>query len=270
MIIIKERHFWSGLNLKEIWEYRDLLVTLTWRDVRVKYKNTLLGVSWVVFQPLITLFIFNAFFGKIAKIESGDLRYMTFVYAGLIFWNFFSNSLSNISNILVENAHIVKKAYFPRIILPLAASFTALIDFLVNVIIFMLYLLLFDRGIGTFSLLMLSLGGVVTLLSGLGIGLIFTSLNVRFRDILYVLPFFIQLMLFLTPIIYSSKDMSLINRQILLFNPLTGLIENMRLSLVGTTINYYWLICSFVSTIVFLFLGIYVFNKTEKTLSDVL
>jgi lipopolysaccharide transport system permease protein len=216
---------WS--DFRELLAYRELLYFLTWRDLKVRYKQTIIGVAWVIFQPFITMVVFTIFFGNFAKMPTDGAPYPIFVFIGLLFWQFFSSALSDISNCLVANQGIISKVYFPRIILPLSMILTRLIDFLVAsamLIVLMIYYSFMPSLIG---LLVFPILILVSAIAALGLGLFFASLNVKYRDVRYVLPFFIQLMMFVTPVVYSSSILGSYG-WILALNPMAGVIKTAR------------------------------------------
>ena len=259
----------SFFNFYELWQFRDLIYILTLRDIKVRYKQTILGVLWVIVQPLLMMLIFTLFFGRLAGIPSDGIPYPLFAYAGLLPWTFFSNSLNNSSNSLVGNSALITKVYFPRMILPLAAVCAGLFDFLIAFV--MLVVLMFYYGIAfSWSLLMLPVLTVMTALWTIGLGMLMSALNVKFRDIRYALPFFIQLMLFITPIIYPLNFISEKWRWMLLLNPLTGIIEGFRSSIFGKPFDVPNLFVSmFVITVVLIY-SIFTFRKLERGFADII
>lgn len=225
--IIQAKDKFSWRDLTELWDYRELIYFMAWRDLKVRYKQTVIGVAWVVFQPFISMVVFTIFFGNFAKMPTDGAPYPIFVFIGLLFWQFFSTALSDISNCLVANQNIISKVYFPRIILPLSMILTRLVDLLVAsgmLIILMFYYRFVPSwtGVLVFPILI-----VVSAMAALGLGLFFASLNVKYRDVRYVLPFFIQLMMFVTPVVYSSSILGSYG-WILAFNPMAGVIKTAR------------------------------------------
>lgn len=225
IIEAKDKFRWS--DLAELVKYRELLYFLTWRDLKVRYKQTVIGVAWVLFQPFISMVVFTIFFGNFAKMPTDGAPYPIFVFIGLLFWQFFSSALADISNCLIANQNIISKVYFPRIILPLSMILTRLVDLLVAsgmLIILMIYYRFLPglTGFIVFPILVL-----ISALAALGLGLFFASLNVRYRDVRYILPFFIQLLMFVTPVVYSSSILGNYG-WILAFNPIAGVIKTAR------------------------------------------
>lgn len=259
---------WSTLNLADLWAYRELLYFLTWRDVKVRYKQTALGAAWAIIQPLFTMAIFSIFFGKFAGVPSDGLPYPLFAFAGLLPWTYFSNAVTNSSNSLVGNANLISKVYFPRLIVPGAAVAAGLVDLAIAFLI--LAGLMFFYGVSpNANILMLPLLILFIALLALGAGLWLSALNVKYRDIRYALPFAIQLWMFVSPIIYPTKMVPERWRWMLLLNPLTGLIENFRISLLGHgQFNWISLACSAAITIVLLVYAAYAFRRMERNFAD--
>lgn len=257
-------------SLRELWDSRELLVVFVWRDLAVRYKQTFLGILWVILQPLLSMAIFTIFFGKLAKIPSGALPYALFSLIGLTFWNLFSNSLSKASDSIVANEGIIKKIYFPRLILPISAVGGSLIDFGVNLVLLLIVSLFLGHIPLLVSIIVIPLLAIFTSLSAFAFGLVLSSINVRYRDVRYVLPFFIQISLFLTPIIYPLNIVGETNRLLLAINPMTSVVEVARWLFSGGEFLYpNLLIISFVSTIVVLTVGIIYFKRTENVFTDI-
>lgn len=259
------------LNLKELWDYRELFYIFAWRDIKVRYKQTFLGIIWVIFQPIATMIIFTIFFGNFAKIPSGNLPYPLFVLCGLVFWNFFSNSLSAASNSLISNEGIIKKVYFPKVILPLSTIVTCSVDFVINLVLLTIISLYFKFIPPFYTIFIVIIGYIISFLSASGLGLFFASINVKYRDVRYVIPFFIQIMIFLSPVIYPISILKSVNKMLFAFNPMTGVIESVRAVISGNTfIDYPILaISAFVSIVIFI-MGLIFFNKTEKYFADII
>ncbi len=221
----KSKFHWG--DFRELLKYRELLYFLTWRDLKVRYKQTVVGVAWVLFQPFISMVVFTIFFGNFAKMPTDGAPYPIFVFIGLLFWQFFSSALADISNCLISNQNIISKVYFPRIILPLSMILTRFVDLLVAsgmLIILMFYYQFVPSFASIFIFPILIL---VSALAALGLGLFFASLNIKYRDVRYILPFFIQLMMFVTPVVYSSSILGNYG-WILALNPMAGVIKTAR------------------------------------------
>lgn len=269
-ITIKPRTNPLAIDFAELWRYRELFFIFAWRDIKVRYKQTLLGAAWAIFQPLLSTFIFTIFFGRLAKISSGTLPYSLFVLCGLVFWNFFSGALTHASNSLIENENIVKKVYFPRLILPLSALITSFIDFGISLVM----MLIFSLALGFIPSLMfipiLFIGVLVASIGAGGLGLFLSSFNVKYRDVRYILPFFIQTMLFLTPVIYPVAIVSNTNKYIMALNPMTGVIEAIRITIAGVgSIDWILLGLSSSSAILFFIIGLIYFRQTEAFFADI-
>lgn len=268
-LIIKAKKDLSLDDLRELWSYRELLYFFIWRDIKVRYKQTALGILWAIFQPLITMIIFSVFFGQLARIPSDNIPYPVFVYVGLLLWQFFSSALTDTSNSLVSNQSILTKVYLPRLILPLSTVLTKFVDFFFAALVLI--------GLMAYYHVLPSLGGMLlmplllltTFILSTGAGLFLAAFNIKYRDVRYVLPFFIQLMLFVTPVIYPA---SIAGRYswILALNPMTGIIKAAQAALLHTTpINWTLLGISGLTSIVTLFIGLMYFKKTERYFADI-
>lgn len=267
---IRPEKFDFSVNFKEIWRYRELFYIFAWRDIKVRYKQTVLGIAWALLQPITSMFIFTFFFGKLAKIPSGDLPYSLFVLIGLVFWGFFSGTLSHASNSLVENENIIKKVYFPRLILPLSAIVSGLIDFGIAFVLLLLVALYFGYIPSLLSIIIIPLGLIIASLGAAGLGLFLAAFNVKYRDVRYILPFFIQTLLFLTPVIYPSSIIGSRYRLIMAINPMAGVIESARSVISGSiNVNYQTLIISAISAILFFVIGLLYFRSTERFFADI-
>ena len=267
--IIKPKPKWALLDLKEIWEYRELFWIFAWRDIKVRYKQTFLGVGWAVFQPLFSMFIFTIFFGNFAKIPSGEIPYPLFVLTGLVFWNYFSGILSRASNSLIENEGIVKKVYFPREILPLSTIGSNLIDFGISLVLLLIVSVYFHFTPNILVLFIVPLGLIIGTLGAGGLGLLLSSFNVKYRDVRYILPFFIQMMIFLTPVIYPTNIMRPSFRYLIALNPMTGVIDAARVVFSGgTTLNWTTLAISGMASVLLFIIGLYYFKSTERFFAD--
>src|SRR3989338_1063900 len=259
------------IDWKELWRYRELFYILTWRNIKIRYKQTFLGVVWVLFQPLMSTLIFTVFFGKLAKIPSYDIPYSLFVLCGLVFWIFFSSAVTQDSTSMVTNEGIIKKVYFPRIILPLSFVITSFVDFLINLIMLIVYSLIlgYIPSIGIF--VVIPLGILITFLTASGLGFLLSAIYVKYRDIGYILPFFIQLLLFLSPVIYPLAIVSDTNKKIMAINPMTSVIESVRMVFSRKeflSINI--ILISVISCLTVFFIGLWYFKRTEKFFADII
>ncbi len=259
------------INLPEIWRYKELLYTFTWRDIKVRYKQTVLGIVWAIFQPLFTMIIFTVFFGNLAKIPSDGVPYPIFVYSGLLFWIYFSNSLTNASNCMVNNEGIIKKIYFPRLLLSISAILTPVIDFCFSSIVFLGLMIVFRFVPNFWGLLMVPLLLLISMVTASGIGLFLTSVNVKYRDVRYILPFFIQILMFITPVIYPVSIIPENYKWLAYFNPMTGVINSARvLILGGGNIDWVGICISIIAAIIYFILGLIYFRKTERFFADII
>ena len=268
-IRIRPLRGWAHINFRELWEYRDLLKLLTWRDIKVRYKQTALGAGWAILQPLLTMLVFSLFFGRLAKVPSDGLPYPIFSFAALVPWHFFSGSLSQSSSSLVGNANLIKKVYFPRLVIPTACSLSALVD--MAIAFFVLLLFMAAYGIApTWNVFWLPALVLLSLVTSLGAGLWLSTLSVRYRDVRYVLPFILQFWLFATPIAYPSSLLEQPWRSVYALNPMVGVVEGFRWALLGTdTAPGMMLGVSAVAAGLLLISGVMVFRRMEATFADV-
>ena len=266
---IKPKKTFSFADIKEIWKYKELLYFFSWRDLKVRYKQTAIGVIWAIFQPFITMVVFTVFFGKLAKMPSDGIPYPIFVYTGLLLWQFFSSALSETSNCLISNQSIITKVYFPRLILPISAVLTKLVDFAIASIILIILMAYYNYLPNLTGLLILPLLLFITFTASVGGGLFLASVNVKYRDVRYALPFFIQMMLFVTPVIYPTSIAGKYS-WILALNPMTGVIKAARAAILGNApINWTLLLISGVTCLIMLIIGVVYFKKTERYFADI-
>jgi len=270
VIVIRPIKTLSLSDLTELWTFRELLYFLAWRELKVRYKQTVIGVLWAVFQPLATMLVFTLFFGTLLNIPSDGVPYPIFVYAGLLFWQFFSTALSDASNVLVSNQSIVTKVYFPRLALPISSVLTKVVDFAVAAVILAGMMIYYGYMPVLSGLVVLPLLVFITFFTALGSGLFLAALNVKYRDVRYVLPFFIQIMMYLTPVIYPA---SITHRfaWVLALNPMMGVIQVARAALLGTTpIEWSLLIESGLISILSLLVGVVYFKRVERHFADII
>ena len=269
LTIIEPKKGWVPIDLREIWDYRELLYFLTKRDIKVRYKQTILGGLWAVIQPAFTMIVFTLFFGRLAKVPSDGLPYPIFVYAGLLPWTYFANAVSASGNSLVGSANLITKVYFPRLMVPASAALAGLLDFFIALFVLaalmVYYQFLPGAGILLFPFLI-----VLTFLCAVGVGLWLSALNVQYRDIRYAIPFLIQIWMFLSPVIYP---VSLVNDRyqwLLALNPMGGVIHAYRASLLGhQPIEWSLLALSTVIILALFFGGLYYFRRMERVFADV-
>ncbi len=268
--IIRPKKVFHFSDLRELWLYRELLYFFTWRDLKVRYKQTVIGIGWAIFQPFITMVVFSVFFGGLAQIPSDNVPYPIFVYVGLIFWQFFSSALGDTSSVLVTNQPIITKVYFPRLILPISSVITKLVDFAVSAIILVGLMVYYGYAPNLTGILIIPLLLIISFMASVGGGLLLAAINVKYRDVRYVLPFFIQILLFVTPVIYPASIAGKYSK-ILAFNPMTGVIQSARAALLGTApINWTLLGISFVSSLALLIIGTIYFKKMERYFADII
>lgn len=267
--IIKPTGKLQFLSLKEIWPYRELLFTFVKRDIQVRYRQTVIGGLWAIIQPLSTMVIFSFFFGHLAKISGGGVPYPIFSYAGLLLWTYFTGAVSASSASMVASAALITKVYFPRILIPIAATMTGLLDYLVASVV-LIGLMLYYQIMPTAQIFLVPLTLLLTWLLAMGIGFWLSAINVKYRDVGYILPFFIQLMLFVTPVIYPSSIAP--NFKFLLsLNPMTGIIDAHRAMILGgLPIDWGALGLSAILVIIILFTGSAYFKSVEKYFADII
>lgn len=261
---------WAWPRVRELWEFRELLYFFAWRDIKVRYRQTVMGALWAIIQPLFTMVIFSLFFGRLAKIPADGLPYPVFSYAALVPWTFFANALTQASNSLVLNSNMIKKLYFPRLALPIATVLAGVVDFVLAFIV-LLGMMLYYGLVLTINVLWLPLFLLLALVTSLGVSLWLSAMNVQFRDVRYTVPFLTQAWLFVTPIAYPSSLLSEPWRTLYGLNPMAGVIDGFRWALLGT--NTAPGPMTFVSAVVALALfvsGAFYFRRMEQSFADVL
>jgi len=267
---IKPRSKFS-LGLKELWEYRELFYFFAWRDIKVKYKQSMLGVFWAIFQPLLMTALFTLGFGKMIATQTDlTIAYPIFALSGFLLWNIFSSGLSNSGNSMVNHANIIKKIYFPRLIIPISSILVSIIDFLMAFLVFVPVMIYFDVTFGWCAIYLIPLSVLLTVFSTFGLGVLLSALNVKYRDFRYVLPFFIQALLFVTPVIYPTSITG--NGPFtLLFkiNPMYAPIEIFRMSFHGFNSSFDGLWLSILVSITLFIFGVVYFRKTESYFADI-
>ncbi len=270
LVIIEPSKPWVAINLRDLWAYRELLYFLTWRDVKVRYKQTALGVIWAVLQPLFTMLIFTLLFGRLAGISAhtDGIPYPLFTYAGLLPWTFFANAITNSGNSLVGSANLITKVYFPRMIIPGAAVAAGLVDLGISFVL-LVGLMFYYKVPLTVSILLFPLLILLTTVLALAVGMWLSALNVKYRDIRFALPFIVQLWMFVSPVFYPSTLLPAKWRRIFLLNPLTGIIDGYRSSLFGRPVDWKALVISTVITIILLLYAAFSFRRMEKTFADI-
>jgi lipopolysaccharide transport system permease protein len=262
-----EKNYWSDL-----WHYRELFLILAWRDISVRYKQTVIGVAWAILRPFLTMVVFTVIFGRVARLPSdGQAPYALMVFAAMLPWSLFSTSLSEASNSLIGNANLISKIYFPRLIMPTATVVTAFVDFLINFVILLGLMACYQFAPG-WNMLLLPVFILLALLASLGPGLWITALNVKYRDFRYVIPFIVQFGLYISPVGFSSGVIPAEWRLLYSLNPLVGVIDGFRWCILGGESGTYWpgFGLSVVVVAFFLWLGISQFRKMEKTFADLI
>ncbi len=268
-LIIKPRKGLAALNFKELYAYRDLLYFLAWRNVKVRYKQTAIGASWAIVQPVMNMIVFSIFFGALAKVPSDGLPYPIFVYAGLLPWTFFSNVIRMAGNSVVEDEKLITKVYFPRLIIPSSVAGVELLDFCIAFLIYMLMMLYYHIPL-TIQVLAVPLLLLLMVIAALGIGLILSALTVTYRDFRYVLPFVIQLWLYVSPVIYPVSIVPEVWRPLLALNPMAGIIDAFRSALLGSPFDFPTLIISALVSIALFVGGVLYFQRLERTFADII
>ena len=261
-----ERHYW-----RDLWRYRELFYFLAWRDLLVRYKQTVIGVAWALLRPFLTMVVFTVVFGKIAGLPSGGVPYPILVFAGMLPWQFFSNALSESSGSLVSNANLISKVYFPRLIVPAGAVIVGFVDFLISFVI-MAALMVWYGFLPGMQILTLPLWILLAFLAAIGPGLFITALNVKYRDFRYVIPFVVQFGLYVSPVGFRSDVVPEQWRLLYSLNPMVGVIDGFRWAICGGEFAIYWpgFAASLAITVFFLWFGIRYFRKTERTFADVI
>jgi lipopolysaccharide transport system permease protein len=268
-IVIEPPRGWRALDFAELWQYRELLWVLTERDIKVRYKQTVLGFAWAIIQPVMLMVVFSIFFGRLAKIPSNDLPYPIFVYAGLLPWTFFANTISISANSLVASAGLVSKVYFPRLVVPLASAGSGLVDFAVALVILLVMMLWYGVG-WTIDLLLAPLLIAGTVFIALGVGILLAALNVAYRDFRYVIPFMVQFWMFATPVVYPASIVPASWRWVLFLNPMAGFIEGFRSAFLGQPLDPASLGLSFVIAVVTFIAAVAYFERVERGFADII
>ena len=263
----------TGKNYwKDLWRYRELFYILSWRDISVRYKQTAIGIAWAFLQPFLTMLIFTVIFGRLAKLPTeGKAPYAIMVYAGMLPWQFFANSVSQASNSLIGNTQLITKVYFPRLIIPVSSVITGFVDFLVSFLI-LAGLMVYYRFMPAVNIFLLPVFLLIAFAAAIGLGLQITALNVKYRDFRYVVPFLVQLGLYISPVGFSSSIVPAKYRLLYSLNPMVGVIDGFRWAILGGNAPIYWpgFLLSLVVVVVSLALGIRTFRKMEKSFADII
>lgn len=261
-----DRQYW-----KDLWRYRELFYFLAWRDILVRYKQTVIGVLWALIRPLLTMVVFTVIFGKLAKLPSNDVPYPILVFAAMLPWQFFANALSECSNSLISNSNLVSKVYFPRLIVPASAVVVSFIDFLISSII-LVALMVWYKFVPSWGMLMLPFLILLAFAAALGGGLWFSALNIKYRDFRFIVPFVVQFGLYVSPVGFSSTIVPEQWRFLYSLNPMVGVIDGFRWAILGQNTSMYWpgFLLSIGIVLCLLMSGIWYFRKTERTFADII
>lgn len=268
MVVIQPLRGWLPINLRELWAYRELLFFLVWREIKVRYKQTALGAFWAVLQPFFMMVVFTLFFGKFIKVPREGISYPLFSYAALLPWMLFSESISRSTNSMTQDANLIQKVYFPRLIMPISGILSPLVDFAFSFLVF-IGLMFFFGFTPTLRILWLPVFLFLTLITSLAVGLWLSAINVQYRDVRYTIPFLIQLWFFASPVVYSSTSLPKSWQWIYALNPMVGVIEGFRWALLGTEPPRYLMLVSIIIILVILVTGAFYFRRMEKFFADV-
>jgi lipopolysaccharide transport system permease protein len=260
---------WLSINFKEMWFFRELLFFLTWRDIKIRYQQTILGFFWAVLQPVMTMIVFSLFFGRLAKIPSDGLPYPIFNFTALLPWQFFEQAIGISTNSLVTNSNMVTKVYFPRIFVPISSVFSGLVDFAIAFVV-LIAMMIFYQVSPTMGVLLLPLFLLLAFITALGVSLWMSALNVKYRDVRYLVPFLTRFWFFATPIAYPSTLLEEPWRTLYGLNPMVGVVEGFRWALLGTAPPQSMIFLSVTIALALFFSGLFYFNRTEKTFADVI
>jgi len=266
--VIRPPKGWIPINLRELWAYRELLYFLTWRDIKIRYKQTVLGFAWAILQPLFMMVVFSLFFGTLAKLPSEGIPYPLFSFAALLPWTLFASGMTRSSNSLVADANLIQKVYFPRLIMPLASVLAPLVDFLIAFVVLIAMMFYFGYTPGVTMLWLLPFI-LLELVFALGVGLWLSAINVQYRDVGYTVPFLVQLGLFVSPVVYPSTMLPEQFQAVYGLNPMAGVIEGFRWALLGTEPPGYLIAASTGIAVLILVTGIFYFRRRERAFADV-
>ncbi|HSE98083.1 MAG TPA: ABC transporter permease [Blastocatellia bacterium] len=269
VVLIEPVNGWASLNLRDLWEYREVFYFLMWRDVKVRYKQTFFGVAWAIVQPLFLMLIFTFFFGQLVRVPSDGIPYPIFIYAAVVPWTFFSNALASSGNSLVGNSNLITRVYFPRLLIPAAAVGAGLVDFAIALLLFLGLMPYYDMT-PTWKVALIPALVLLTTLLALAVGIWMAALNAKYRDVRHALPFVIQLWMFSTPIIYPMSIVPEDLRWLIAINPLTGIIEGYRSALFDRPFDWPSLAFSAATAIVLLVYFTFLFRRMEDSFADVI
>lgn len=269
-IIIEPPRGWAALDLKELWNYRELLFFLAWRDIKLRYKQTALGTAWAILQPLLTMIVFSVIFGELAKLPSDGIPYPIFTYTALLPWQLFAFALTNSSNSLINSQNLISKVYFPRLIIPLASTLAGVMDFAIAFLV-LLGMMAYYHIVPTLAILYLPLFLLLAFLSALAVGIWLSALSVEYRDVRYIVPFLTQFWMYATPIAYASSLIPKDWRLLYGLNPMTGVVDGFRWALLGMEIHSGLMIGISAIVVLAMFIsGLYYFRQMENNFADVI
>jgi lipopolysaccharide transport system permease protein len=269
IVIIEPNQFFSSLSLKNLWQFRELLYYLALRDIKIRYKQTILGIGWVLLQPIVTTIIFTTIFLRLGASQNLEIPYPLFAFSGFTLWTFINSAITNCSGSLLNHSGLITKVYFPRLIIPIAAAGATLFD-LVFGFISLLFAIVIYGVTPSWQLLLAPLLIIPALFLSLGLGILTAALNVRYRDVKYILPFLIQVFFFISPVFYSLSMLPEESIWLWKFNPLTGILENFRALLFGLSFDWYSFLLSVVVSAAVFFSAVYVFHQMEDDFADVI
>ncbi len=272
VVFLRPTKGWANLNLRDLWQYRELVFFLTWRDIMVRYKQTILGAAWAIINPVVNMIVLEVVFGRLAHMSSGGLPGPIFRYAAVMPWGLFSKALSSSGRSMLSNRSMITKIYFPRLIIPLSSILGGLVDFLISFVV-LLGMMLYWQVLPTWNLLALPLVVILALMTALGVGLWLSALNVLYRDVGYILPVLTQLLMFISPVGYSSSSVGAQWQLLYALNPMVGVIEGFRWAVLGVlpgTVYPLWVLLaiSFTVSAVLLVSGLFFFRRMERTFAD--
>lgn len=268
LFVIEPTRGFVAIDVRELWHYRDLLYFLTWREISIRYKQTVLGFMWAVIQPLLTMMVFTVFLGRLAKVPSDGIPYPVFSYLGLLPWTYFANAVTRSGISLVSNANLLSKVYFPRLLIPLSGTLSALVDFAVAFVILIVLMLIYSIPI-TASLLLVIPLTILTSVAATGVGMWLSALNVQYRDVQHAVPFLIQLWMFATPVVYPASEVPERWRLLFALNPMAGVIEAYRAAALDRPIDWQALGVSVGVILLVTAIGAWQFRKMERRFADI-
>ncbi len=269
-ILLRPTRGWSALNLGDLWRYRELIFFLTWRDIKVRYKQTVLGAAWAIIRPVMTMLVYSLIFGQLANLDSEGVPYTIFTYVALLPWQLFSKAMNDTGRSMVSNRNMITKVYFPRLVIPISTVLSGLVDFLIAFIILIGMMIYYDISL-TSAIWTLPLFLILTLVSALGVGLWFSSMNVLYRDVGYMLPFLIEMWKYLTPVAYSAQYVTGTWKIIYSLNPMAGVVQGFRWALLGIELDATATMTMSISigvSILVLISGLFYFRRMERTFAD--